>query len=73
MDNTNNTKPMTKRFKLGDLVYCKTDRQQVMRMITGILERGHGYLYYASEGGNEVGFNDFELSTEPDVLLKMNG
>ena len=55
-------------FKFGDSVYFKTDPHQYEFLVTGILFRPSGVIYYASTGGQEERAYGFELSTEKTVF-----
>lgn len=55
---------------LGDIVYLKTDKDQLPRIITGIIVRPTGCGYYLSSGTGESLHYDFEFSYEENLLLK---
>lgn len=55
---------------LGDIVYLKTDKEQLPRIITGIIIRPSGCGYYLSCGVGESLHYDFEFSYEENVILK---
>lgn len=56
--------------KLGDLVYLRTDKDQLPRIITAIIIRPTGTCYELSQGTVTSNHYDFEFSTDRDVLLK---
>ncbi len=55
---------------VGDIVYIKTDVSQSPCMITGYQFRGTSIVYLVSQVANENCFRAFEISNEPDQLLK---
>ncbi|MGL4337815.1 MAG: hypothetical protein ACRCST_13060 [Turicibacter sp.] len=56
-------------FEIGELIFLKTCKDQVPRIITGILVRKKSHVYYISNGENESAHYDFEISREKDVKL----
>lgn len=50
-------------FHFGELVYLRSDRDQIPNYITGILIRGNNIYYGASRTGEERWYFDFELSS----------
>jgi hypothetical protein len=60
---------MTPEYKLGEIVYLKTDVEQLPRMVTGILFTSEHIEYYLSQGVGETRHLAIEISTEIDVLL----
>lgn len=61
------------KYKIGDLVYLKTDVQQEPRLVTGIIIRANDRIsYYLSCGKDETHHYDFEISTKKDVLITSN-
>lgn len=36
------------KFAIGDIVYIKTDESQIPGMVTGIMFRPHGVMYFVS-------------------------
>lgn len=60
-------------FELGDIVYLKTDSEQLERMITGVCLREKGLISYEISCGERCGWHyGFEITTEKDVLKKIN-
>jgi len=51
-------------YRIGDEVYLITDQEQKVRLITGILQRKTGIVYYLSQGTDETNHYDFEISKE---------
>jgi hypothetical protein len=63
------------KFEYGDIVYLKTDPDQLGRLITGITYRGSidnlvYELSYCDDGPSQ--HRAVEISEEPDELLKLN-
>lgn len=57
------------KHSVTDLVYLKTDIQQLPRIVTGITI-SHNSISYQLNAGTEVSYHyDFEISTEKDVKL----
>jgi hypothetical protein len=57
------------RHNLGDIVYLKTDPNQLKGIVTGYQHRGNKIIYLVSQCASENAFSDYELSTEPDTLM----
>lgn len=57
-------------FEIGQIVYLKTDNDQLARMITGInIRGGYGHLVYLlSLGTNETYHYGIEISNEKDIV-----
>jgi hypothetical protein len=62
---------MNTKFKIGDIVFLKTDSEQLPRIVTGILLRNECYIYYLSNTITETTHYDFEISIEVNELVKM--
>lgn len=58
-------------FELGELVYLKTDPEQYLRVITGIIVRPGTLLYYLSCEGEETIHYNIEITREKNTLLKV--
>jgi hypothetical protein len=58
-------------FDIGDIVFLKTDSEQRPRIITGILMRPNGFLYYLSNGTNETSHYEIEISKEENETIKL--
>lgn len=56
------------RYKMGSIVYLKTDPDQRPMMITGIMERPSILIYYISFNGDEFRAYDIEISQTKDTL-----
>lgn len=50
------------KYKIGDIVYLKTDELQRQRIITGYILRPNLIIYYVSYLSDESFHYDFELS-----------
>lgn len=58
------------RFDLGQIVYAKTDTDQLPRIITAIqLTADGGILYKCSQCNREDYFYEVELMEERDALM----
>jgi len=65
------TMTISESFSLGDSVYVKTDTEQLERIITGIMIRPGGVVYYVQQSiNNETCHYDFELCSEINQLKK---
>ncbi len=55
----------------GDTVYIKTDRDQSPRMVCDFELKPNGVILYGVSGGTESSLHyDFELTSEPNLVLK---
>lgn len=59
------------KYNIGDIVFLKTDSEQLPRIVTGILLRNESYIYYLSNSITETTHYDFEISIEINELVKM--
>ena len=59
-------------FEIGQEVYLKTDEDQSKRIVTGIIVRQSGVLYYVSFDTNESVHYGFEMSNSVDINMKLN-
>lgn len=57
-------------FYFGDIVYLKTDPDQLERIITGIILRPIGCLYYVQHNTSETVHYDMEMTKEINQLKK---
>lgn len=58
------------KFDFGQEVFLKTDIDQKMRIVTGICIRPNGWISYELSCGTESRWhNDFEISTEKNVVI----
>jgi len=57
--------------KIGNIVFLKTDKEQRARMITGIMQRPGGYIYYLSLSDNETTHYDIEFTSDINELIKL--
>jgi hypothetical protein len=55
-------------YELGDYVYLKTDREQRVRIVTGISIRPHGITYALACETLETWHYIFEISKDKDIL-----
>lgn len=59
------------KYNIGDIVFLKTDTEQKVRMITGILIRLNSNLYYLTNCTEETLHYDFEISSEINEIFKL--
>jgi len=57
------------KFDIGDILYLKTDEEQLKRMIVGVNVRPNGVVYLLNCGSIESYHYEIELSREIDVLM----
>lgn len=62
---------MKLKFEIGEIVYLKTDNEQLDRFVTGVNIRVGSISYALTNGTNESWHYDFEISKEIDVLKKI--
>ena len=56
-------------LRIGDMVYLKTDPEQLQRIITGILERpNNSIIYFVSIEALETQHFGIELDTVRDII-----
>lgn len=59
------------RYKIGDVVYLKTDVEQLPRLVTGILMRHKGFVwYYLAQGITETCHTEIEISPEKNIVFQ---
>jgi hypothetical protein len=59
------------RFKIGEIVFLKSDCEQLPRIVTGILMRPYGFVYYLSNNTTETSHYEIEISKEENELIKL--
>jgi hypothetical protein len=52
------------KYSIGDFVYLITDEDQKKRIITGIIIRPSGVIYYVSCGDAETTHYDIEITKD---------
>lgn len=62
---------MNTKYNIGDIVFLKTDKEQIPRMITGILIRPYGNIFYLSKGDYETTHYDIEFTSDINELIKL--
>ena len=62
---------MENDLKHGDIVYLKTDPEQMPRMVTGWIVRPTQLIYYLSYDTLESTHYPIEISKEPNELKKL--
>lgn len=60
------------KFKLGDFVYLKTDKEQNKRIVIGVNIRPSGRLYELGYGSASSWHYELEISEEKDTLLAVS-
>ena len=60
------------KYKIGGVVYLKTDIDQRKRLVTGINIRSAGIVYLLSCGVEESYHYDFEITEDVNVLITSN-
>ena len=58
------------KYKIGDICFLKTDTEQSIRIVSGILIRQNCTLYYLCCSTQETLHYDFEISEEMNEILK---
>lgn len=56
------------KHDIGEVVYLKTDKEQLQRIVTGINIRQTGVSYGLTNGAYESWHYDFEINTEKDIM-----
>ena len=56
-------------FEIADIVYLKMDKEQLARMVTGILIGPNGLTYRIANGISDTWQLQIELSKEKDFIL----
>ncbi len=57
------------KFEIGNIVYLKTDNDQLPRIVTSIHLKPNLLVYELSSGGNSSWHYEFEISNEVNVLM----
>lgn len=57
------------KFLIQEIVFLKTDPEQLPRMVTGIVIRQDTLLYCLGSGANESSHYEFEISKEKTFIL----
>lgn len=60
-------------FEIGQPVYLKTDKEQLQRIVTGMIIRHGTILYHLSQGTGETVHYGVEICAERDVILATTG
>lgn len=58
------------KFEMGELVYLKTDPDQLPRLVTGYTIRPNSIIYYISSGEMETSHYDIEITVEQSFMIK---
>ena len=59
------------KYKIGDIVFLKTDKEQEARIITGILIRPNGFIFYLSKSDIETTHYEIEFTSDINELIKL--
>lgn len=59
------------KFDIGDIVYLKTDKEQLPRVVFCILVFKNEVIYKLCQGTLVSEHYDFEISLEKDVLIEL--
>lgn len=59
------------KFNIGQIVYLKTDKEQLSRIVVRIQIAQMGILYCLNQGIIESWHYDFEMTEEVDTVLKV--
>jgi hypothetical protein len=59
------------KYNIGDIVFLITDKEQIPRQITGILQRPYTYVYYLSNNTSETSHYDIEFSRDINILTQL--
>jgi hypothetical protein len=60
------------RYRIGDIVYSRSDVDTRLRFVTGYIVRKGMLIYVVSLEGSESYFYDFELISENEQLMGLN-
>lgn len=58
------------RYEIGEIIYLKTDNDQLLRLISGIMICGKDIMYEVSHGTTTSKHYEFELTPEVNILAK---
>lgn len=59
------------KFAMGEIVYLRTDTEQLPRIVTGIQVCADGGMLYKLSQGESVDWHyEVELARDQDILLK---
>lgn len=60
------------KYNIGQVVYLRTDDEQLPRIIAGIIIRYSGMIYCLACGTTETNHYDFEFSITKNTLIILN-
>lgn len=61
------------KFDIREIVYLRTDGEQLPRIVTAIMKEGDkGLMYRLSQGIVNSWHYDFEIGNDKDVLMSLN-
>lgn len=60
------------KYEIGEIVYLKTDQEQMRRIVVGLKIMPDNILGYGLACGVDVSYHyDFELTAEEDIAIKV--
>jgi hypothetical protein len=60
------------KFNIGQIVFIKTDKEQLPRMVTSLNVNPNGIVYRLSAGTQDTENYEMELSEEANILEKID-
>jgi len=57
------------KFDIGQIVFLATDSEQRARIVTGIIIRPSGIIYYLTCGSEETTHYDIEFTLEKNYII----
>ena len=60
------------KFNIEQIVFLKTDMEQLPRMVVGYQVTKHSILYILAQGGGETYHHDIEIDDEKDILIQIS-
>jgi len=62
---------ITTKFDIGSIVYLITDKEQLPRMVTGIVIKASGIIYELDQGTTSTRHYEIEMSDTINELIKV--
>lgn len=60
------------KYGVGDIVYLRTDKDQLQRIVYAIKVTKADIIYELCQGTTTSSHYDFEITTEKDVLIELS-
>jgi hypothetical protein len=57
------------KYSIGDIVYLKTDKEQLERMVTGVCQKPLSVIYEIASGTSTNWAYEVEMSIEKNILI----